>query len=90
MYIRLLFKGSSEDPNTFRRHIQEYLKALNPKNQVRKAKIQICPDPSNVGFIMHIANTIQVNLLVKKVISVIKQEKDLDIKMSTQPGVARK
>ena len=84
MPIRLVFNGSPEDPNTFRRHIQESLKAFNPKSQVRKAKLQTCPDPSKVGFIMYSANNLQVNLLVRDVLSVIKKEKNLDIEVAIQ------
>ena len=36
MHIILLFNGPPEDPNTFRRHIQEDLKYFNPKAQVWK------------------------------------------------------
>ena len=41
-----------------------------------------------VGFIVYIANTLQVNLLVKNVLSVIKQEKYLGIEVAIQSEVA--
>ena len=39
-------------------------------------------------FIIYSVNTFQVKLLVKNVLSVIKQEKDLDIEVTIQSEVA--
>ena len=41
-----------------------------------------------MGFIIYSVNTFQVKLLVKNVLSVIKQEKDLDIEVTIQSEVA--
>ena len=40
-----------------------------------------------MGFTIYINNNFQVNLLVKNVISVIKQDKDLDIEVAIQSEV---
>ena len=47
-------------------------------------KLQKCTYPSKVGFIMYIDNNLQLNLLVKNVLTLIKQEKGLDIEVETQ------
>ena len=88
MHIRLILSGALEDHNSLRINIQESLQAFHPKNQVWKAKLQTFPEPSKVGLIMYSANTLQVNLLVNNVLSVIKQEKDLDIEVAIQSEVA--
>ena len=84
MHIRLILSRALEDHNSPRRNIQESLQAFHPKNQVWKAKLQTFPEPSKVGFIVYSANTIQVNLLVKNVLSVIKQDKYIYIEVAIQ------
>ena len=88
MHIRLIFNRSPEDHNLLRRHIKKSLQAFHPNSQVRKAKLQTCPENPKVGFIMYSDNTLQVNLLVNNVLSVIKKEKDLDIEVAIQPELA--
>ena len=88
IHIILLFNRPPDDSNTFRRHIQGSLKAFNPKAQVWKSKLQIFPDPSMVGFIMYSTNTLQLNPLVKNVLSVVKQKQNLNIEVEIQSEVA--
>ena len=79
MNIRILLNRSPEDSNNFRRYFQEYLRAFTPRDEVWKAKLQSLPDLSKVGFIMYIANTLQINILVNNVLAMIKQEIGPDI-----------
>ena len=44
--------------NIFRRYFKETIKAFHPKAQVCKSKLQICTNPSEVGFIMYIVHTL--------------------------------
>ena len=88
MHTRLIFNGAPEDHNSLRRHIQEYLQEFHPKAQVWKATLQTCLEPSKVGFIMYSENTLQMKLLVKNVLLVIKQEKDFYIEVAIQSEAA--
>ena len=72
MNTRLLLNRYSEDSNTFKGKFKDALRAFNPKDQVWKAKLQACPEPSNVVFIMLSVNTLQFNLLVNNILEVIK------------------
>ena len=76
MHIILLFNIPPKYTNYFRRYIQKALKDFKLKAQLWKSKLQKFPDPSQVGFIIYSANTLQVNLLVKNVLSVIKKKKN--------------
>ena len=47
-------------------------------------KLQINAEPSNMGLIMYRANTLEANLISKKVLSVIKKEKGHEIEVAIQ------
>ena len=87
MHIIIIFNEAPEDHNSLRKHIQEFLHAFHPKDQVWKEKLQSWPVTSKVGLIMYSENNLEVKLLLKNICLVIKQEKYFDIEVAIQSEV---
>ena len=49
-----------QETNTLHKHFQYNIKVWNPKDQFQKEKRKSSPKSSKVGYIMYIANNIQV------------------------------
>ena len=88
MNILLILNGSPENINIFRIHFQDAIRAFHLKSQVWKSKLQTCLKPSKVVFIMYIAHTLQVNLLMKNVLRFIEQENGHSIEIAIQSEAA--
>ena len=69
---------TSEDTNYICKKIRDNIKLYNNKAQVWKAKLKSCTEPSKVGYIIYIANNIQVQELLHNMIRNIKQDKGKD------------
>ena len=79
----MLINRFSETINVFRIHFQEYKKVFHPKAPVCKSKLQTCPDPWKVGFIIYSAHTLQVHHLIENVLIATERENGGTIKTFT-------
>ena len=64
------------------------MKFFHLKEKFWKFKLQTCPDPSKVAFIMYSDHTLQVHHLIKNIVTAIERETGDTTKTSTQSEVA--
>ena len=70
--VHLSYNGIQDDGKYLRRLFQYNILDLHPNDPVWESKLQTCPEPINVGFIMYSPPTFQIIDLVNNVLEVIK------------------
>ena len=82
--LSLLYNVTIEDCYFLQQLLQDKIVAFHPKAQVCKSKLETCPEPSKVVFILYSAPNFQISYLVNNFLGVIKDKKRFDIEITTQ------